>query len=94
MTIDRLGPIDPVSRYAKAGKATRPEKKEASDSISFSEEGKMKAELYKVVESVKTAPDVRLDKVAEVKKKLEDPNYINDKIVADVADRIIDLFDL
>jgi hypothetical protein len=32
--------------------------------------------------------------VAEVKAKLEDPNYIDDEVLNTVADRIMDMFDI
>ena len=42
------------------------------------------------METVKAAPDVREDRIAEVKAKLQDPNYINDAVVNSVADRLMD----
>lgn len=94
MTIDRLGPIDPISKYNKAEKTSKPSKTQKKDSISFSAEAKSKAEVYKATEDVKMAPDVRQDRIEEVKRKLQDPSYIDDKVVEVVADRIMDLFDL
>lgn len=94
MTIDRLGPIDPISRYERTGKTPKVEKKEGGDSVAFSEEGKMKAELFKAVENVRNSPDVRVDRVAEVKRKLQDPNYINNKVIESVAERLMDAFDI
>jgi len=51
-------------------------------------------EVYKIAEQVRAADDIRWDRVAEVKEKLKDPNYINDTIVDDVADSIMKLFDI
>jgi negative regulator of flagellin synthesis FlgM len=94
MTIDRLGPVDPISRFNKTEKTQRTEKKEAKDSVSLSEESKLKAELLKISKDVKSSDDVRMDRIAEVKKKLEDPSYINDSVVEMVADRIMESFGL
>lgn len=94
MTIERLGPFDPISKYNKAEKASKPARLTGKDSIDLSEEAKSKAELYKISEKVRLSPDIREDRVAEVKKKLEDPNYIDDRVKGIVADRIIDLFGL
>ncbi len=94
MTIDRLGPVDPVSKYNQADKASRTARNSETDSIDVSEEAKSKAELYRALESVKMSPDIREDRVAEIKKKLEDPNYINDRVIDTVADRILDMFKL
>jgi len=92
MTIDKLGPIDSISKYNKTEKVSRPEKKDASDSISFSEEAKSKGEIYKATEEAKLAPEVRMDRVEEVRKKLQDPSYIDDKVVESVAESVMDLF--
>lgn len=92
MTIDRIGPVDPLNRYNKTEKTVRTEVKGKSDSIDVSIEAKKSAELFQAMESVKTAPDVREDRIAEVKAKLQDPNYINDTVVNSVADKLMDLF--
>jgi negative regulator of flagellin synthesis FlgM len=41
---------------------------------------------------VRLAPDVREYKIAEIKRKLEDPNYINDKVVESVAESVMQQF--
>jgi len=92
MTIDRLGPVDPLSRYNKTEKTVRIENKEKTDSVDVSQEAKKSAELFQAMETVKTAPAVREDRIAEVKAKLQDPNYINDTVVNTVADKLMDLF--
>ena len=92
MTIERLGPVDPVAKFNKNGKTTRPEKKSKSDSINVSDEAKSMGELYKATETVKQAPDVRQDRIDEVKEKLKDPSYIDDKVLESVADSVMDLF--
>ena len=94
MTIDKLGPVDPVSKYNKTEKVTKPSNRDKTDSISFSEEAKSKGEVYKITEEVKLSPEIRQDRIDEVKKKLEDPNYINDKVVEAVAEKVMDLFQL
>ena len=94
ITIDKLGPIDSISKYNKTEKVSKPEKKSSSDSISFSEEAKSKAEVYKATEAAKLAPEVRMDRVNEVKKKLEDPAYIDEKVVENVAEQGMDLFQI
>jgi len=94
MTIDKLGPIESISKYNKTEKVSKPEKKDASDSISFSEEAKSKGEIYKATEEAKLAPDVRMDRVEEVRKKLENPSYIDEKVVESVAESVMDLFQI
>jgi negative regulator of flagellin synthesis FlgM len=94
MTIDKLGPINPVSKYNKAEKVSKPSNQDKTDSISFSEEAKSKGEVYKITEEVKLSPEIRQDRIDEVKKKLQDPNYIDDKVVEVVAEKVMDLFQL
>ena len=94
MSIERLGPVDPVQRYSTTAKTKAPQSRRENDSVAFSEEAKMKAEIFRISEQVKAAPDVRLDRVEEVKRKLEDPNYIDEKVVEHVAEQIVDMFNL
>ncbi len=94
MTIERLGPVDPALRYKKTNKTSKPLKKSETDSISVSQEAKSMSEMYKVTEAVKLSSDVRLDRIEEVKRKLEDPSYISEKVVEAVADDIVALFGL
>lgn len=94
MTVDRLGPVDPLSNYGKTEKPVKPVKKDKSDSISFSEEAKSKGEIYKATEEVKLSPDIRMDRVEEVKEKLKDPDYISEKIVESVADSVMKVLGL
>ena len=92
MTIDRLGPVDPIGRYKNVSKTSRASYVMGKDSIDVSEESKAKAELLKAAELVRSSPDIREDRIAEVKKRLEDPNYINDSVKGLVADRIMNMF--
>lgn len=92
MTIDRLGPVDPVAKYNKTGKPTKVVKQAPADSVAVSEEARRSAALQQTADIVRATPDVRMDRVEEVKAKLRDPNYINDKIVESVADSIMDVF--
>jgi len=92
MTIDRLGPVDPVSKYNKTGKPAKTSRTVKSDVVQVSEEALKSAALQQTAEAVRSAPDIRMDRVEEVKEKLKDPNYINDKIVEAVADRLLDVF--
>ena len=92
MTIDRLGPVDPVSKYNNTSKTSRTSYVQGKDSIDVSDEAKAKAELLQAIEVVRSSPDIREDRVEEVKRRLQDPNYINDQIKGLVADRIMDMF--
>jgi negative regulator of flagellin synthesis FlgM len=94
MTIERLGPLDPVSKYSKTAKTSRPAYVPGKDSIDVSEEAKARAELLRATEIVRGTSDIREDRVAEAKRRLENPDYIDDRVKGLVADRILDIFGL
>jgi negative regulator of flagellin synthesis FlgM len=89
MIIDRLNSVDPIRDPQKPVPGSKAEKARG-DSISISSDASQKAELYKTLELAKAAPDVRADRVAELKAKINDASYIDDAVVSMTADRVID----
>ena len=94
MTIERINVPDPISTLKKADNTAKINKTTEKDSVNLSEEAKLKADIYNATETVKLSPEVRADRVEEVKKKLQDPSYISDKIVETVAERIMKYFEV
>jgi len=94
MNIEGIGPIDQISKLTKGPKAQKPSKTESKDSVNISSDAKTMGEVYKIAEQVRAADDVRWDRIAEVREKLKDPNYIDNAIAEDVADSIMKLFDI
>lgn len=94
MSIERLGSLDPLSAYNRNQKINRVQQNADVDSVSVSNEARVKAELLQLNNEVQGASDIRMDKVEEARKKLLDPNYINDVVVGKVADRIMEAFGL
>jgi negative regulator of flagellin synthesis FlgM len=92
MTVERIGPLDPASNVKKTEKPAKPKTKSDVDSINVSQEARSKAEVFKALESAKTAPDVRVDRVEEMKRKLQDPNYPSQEIIEKTADGILKSF--
>jgi negative regulator of flagellin synthesis FlgM len=92
MTIDRIGPPDPIQPGKKPGRNEHIRASGDTDSISLSSEAREKSELYQVIELVSSAPDVRLDRIAELKAKMNDPNYLDDRIINATADKIMESF--
>ncbi|HUV07055.1 MAG TPA: flagellar biosynthesis anti-sigma factor FlgM [Spirochaetia bacterium] len=92
MTIERVGLPDPISKFNKTEKTQRPTKKQDTDSVSVSADAKMKAEIYSATETVKMSPDIRMDRVEEIKKKLQDPNYVSNKVIEDLAEKLMEFF--
>jgi negative regulator of flagellin synthesis FlgM len=89
MIIDRLNSIDPIRDPQKPSVGGKAEKARG-DSIAISSDAAQKAELYKALELAKAAPDVRSDRVAELKAKINEPGYISNAVVSMTADRIMD----
>ena len=61
----------------------------STDSISVSAEAKEMAELYYMDKVAQETPDIRADRVAEVKEKLKDPNYLNNAVFTSAADKFL-----
>jgi negative regulator of flagellin synthesis FlgM len=94
MTVERIGPLDPTSNVKKTEKPSKPKAKSDVDSINVSQEARSKAEIHKAYEAAKSASDVRVDKVAEMKRKLQDPSYPSEEVIEKAADEIMKSFGL
>ena len=90
MTIDRIGSIDPLQPGKKPGRVSQVNEPQGRDSINISSEAVEKAELLRTRELAAAAPEVRAELVAELKGKINDPAYLNDKTMNATADKIID----
>jgi len=90
MTIDRIGSVDPIQPGKKPGQTGQVKGNPNADIIIISSEAQAKSELLRIQELVAAAPDLRAEKIAELKIKINDPSYINDKVVNSTADKIID----
>ncbi len=94
MTIDRLNGIDPVKPVHPIQRAQRTEAVGKTDAVSVSNEARVLSDANIALEAVRNAPDIREDKVDEVKKKFADPSYINNALLELVADKILDDYGL
>jgi len=90
MTIDRIGSIDPIQPGKKPGQVSHVNGAQGRDSINISSEAVVKAELYRTQELAAAAPELRAERVAELKEKINDPSYINDRVMNATADKLID----
>jgi negative regulator of flagellin synthesis FlgM len=94
MTIERVGFPDPVSKAKKTERPARAEKNQSVDSISVSAGAREKAEIYQATEVAKASPDLRMDRIEEVKRKLQDPNYISEVVIEELANRLMEYYNL
>ncbi|MDR1177965.1 MAG: flagellar biosynthesis anti-sigma factor FlgM [Spirochaetaceae bacterium] len=94
MMIDRIGSIDPIQPGKKTNRSGQVNPGSQADSIALSREAKEKAEIYQTLELVSAAPATRADRIAELKEKINDPDYLNDVVIKATADKIMDAFGL
>ncbi len=95
MIIDKLGRLDPLKNVQKPQKSTETEKVSAGhDSIEISSEARAKIEGLYLSEIAAETPDVRMDRVAQVKEKIQDPAYLNASVISSTADKVMESFGL
>jgi negative regulator of flagellin synthesis FlgM len=94
MTIYRIGSIDPIQPGKKTGRSGQVSQNGKTDSISLSAEALEKGEQYQAKELIFAAADVRAERIAEMKSKINDPSYINETVLKATADKILDAWGL
>lgn len=88
--IDKLKGIEPVENTSRAENIKKLHIVNAEDSISISAESQRLSEAYLAKKIAMEAPDIREDKVEEVRRKLEDPSYIQ-KAIEDIASGLLSI---
>jgi negative regulator of flagellin synthesis FlgM len=89
MMIDRIGPVEPIPPGKRAGRTEKIGIEEKSDSISLSPQAMEKAERYQVMELIKSAPELDEARIAELRAKINDPAYLNQKVIDATAENIV-----
>jgi len=90
MTVDRIGPVEPILPGKKPGRNESVGGSARTDTISLSNGALEKAEKYQVLELIKSAPELDDARIAELRQKIDDPAYLNDKVIKATADKILD----
>jgi negative regulator of flagellin synthesis FlgM len=90
MAIDKIGNINNIIEPKKSNPVTNAKEIKKKDSIQISSEGKMAAQVSKLSQVVKETPDIRVERVQQIKEQVANGSYdFNDpKILEQVADRI------
>ncbi|MDR0324334.1 MAG: flagellar biosynthesis anti-sigma factor FlgM [Treponema sp.] len=89
MMVDRIGPIEPVSPGRKTGRNEQVGGNSKTDTINLSSEAMEKAEKYQVIELINSAPDLDEARIAELRQKIDDPAYLNEKVINATAENIV-----
>jgi negative regulator of flagellin synthesis FlgM len=94
MKVQGINGVDPVQTLKKTVGVEKPaEKAPSGPAVSISNAAVNREEFLRALEIVRAAeaPDVRADRVAELKAKINDPAYINESLIKLTADRVVDL---
>ncbi len=95
MIINKLGALDALNNVQKPQRTAGNTGVSAGhDSIEISSEARAMAEDLYLSEIAAATPDVRADRVAQVKEKIQDPSYLSADIISSTADGIMESFGL
>lgn len=95
MMIDKVSGVNALNSLQNTKKTNNVNNSQAaSDEISVSKEGKAKAEAMFMNKVAEETPDVRTELVEQIKKKIQDPNYLNEATIAATADKILSAYGL
>lgn len=88
--IDKIGGINPLNNVQNIRKTENSARvSEEFDSIHLSDEAVEKAEAYYLEKVAAETPDVRADRIAEVKAKIKDPSYLSDAVIQSAAEKFM-----
>ena len=92
MVIEKIGNINNIAEPKKNKPVSGKSEGLQGDSIQISSEGKLAAENAKNAQIIRETPDVRADRVKDIKMRIDNGSYNFDdnKILEMVADRIVD----
>ncbi|MDR0463609.1 MAG: flagellar biosynthesis anti-sigma factor FlgM [Treponema sp.] len=89
MTVNRVGYVEPIPSGKKPGRSEPLGGNDKSDTISLSAQAKEQAEKYQVLEIIRSAPELDEARIAELRQKIDDPSYLNEKVINATADNIL-----
>ena len=90
MVIDKIGNINNIAETKKSKPVTGKKEDARGDSIQISTEGKQAAETARNIQIIKETPDIRAERVREIKAKIDNGTYDfdNNQMLEMVADKI------
>ena len=91
--IDKIGGLNPLNNVQNIRKTDNAAKVSSqTDSISVSKQAVEKAEAYYLDKVAAETPNVRADRIAEVKAKIKDPSYLSDEVILSTAEKVMSGF--
>jgi len=88
MTVNRIGPLEPIQPGKRPGRNEQVGGSDRTDTINLSTEAKGKAERYQVLELIRSAPELDEARIVELRQKIDDPAYINERVVNATAEKL------
>jgi hypothetical protein len=93
MSIESVGPVDPVLHYELVDRAAPAARAEHTDSVEISAEAQSASEALRIATEIAlNSPDLRTELVAEAVRKLQDPSYVNAEVLDSLTDRLMESF--
>ena len=91
MDIRGINGINPIDNNKKLNKASSKiqQQKRGNDKVQISEEARKLAEEQKIQKALENAPDIRKDKIAEVKAKMANGEYDKPEVLNSVAEKLM-----
>ena len=89
MTVKPVGPVEPIPPGKRPGRSEQVGGNSKADSINLSSQAMEQAERYQVLELIKAAPELDEARIAELRDKINDPAYINDRVLNATADNLV-----
>ena len=87
MTINNISGVNSIKPCSGIEKSAKAVKIPEQDTITLSSEAK----VFAISEELNAVPDIRMDKVEAAIQKIKDPDYINQSVINNVADKIADM---
>ncbi len=99
MMINPLNPLDRIRKISEKSKVEPSDKSDfsaKSDSVEISNEGKKRLEIDKAFSIAQSTPEVRLEKINQIKQLIAegkfDQTYLKTEVLDQVAEKIADSF--
>ncbi len=90
--LGKINGINPISNTTRIEETVKTKSVAGSDSISISSDAEKMSRLHALREKVAQTPDIRQDKIDEVMNQMKNPDFINDKVLSVVADKLMEIF--
>ena len=93
MMIEKLNVTSPITNVTNDVIKADASSFNTRDSVTLSKDAERLAEIHLAMNVAKSAPDIRVDKIAEMKEKFSNPSYL-ENIISDLADNIMTAYGL